>query len=231
MQTTTPPPSPDRFAWWMRQHALIMLIGVCSTFIEPSGLLLSAMAGASYLALSRITRSDNTHQVDAITARTLTIFRMMVAIGLISELPEPSHHISLIGALLGASTVELCLKWRRQPTSAIQRLLEQEADSLALIAILIELIHLGDAGKTLLLMGLLRPVMVAYAYWSPPAPDDMPRGTTDRILSLLTLFSLTAPMMPGIPTGTAPWIIGIAASAWLYPYARWLTTITRKSRR
>lgn len=231
MSTSTPPPSPDRFAWWMRQHALIMLIGVCSTFIEPSGLLLSAMAGASYLALSRISRSDKTHHGHAITRRTLTIFRIMVAIGLISELPEPSHHAPLISTLLIASAVELCLNWWRQPTSAIQRLLEQEADSLALIAILIELIHLGDAGKALLLMGLFRPLMVAYAYWSPPPPEDMARGTTDRILSLASLFILTASMMPGIPTGTAPWIIGIAASAWLYPYARWLTTITRNSRR
>ena len=51
---TLPDRPPERIYWWARQHALILLIGVTAAWLEHSGLLLAAMAGASFLAVFRI---------------------------------------------------------------------------------------------------------------------------------------------------------------------------------
>ena len=218
---------PNRIAWWTRQHAIIMIIGISSTFIEPSGLLLAAMAGASWLGLIRISRTIKTDQRTPLGFRVLTGLRALIALGLISELIEPALSVPLIGLLLALSLLESFSRGYWPARSRIQALSEQEADNLTLLSLLIALAHATSAGKMMLILGLIRPVFVLAAYWNPPTPAPMPQRNGDTTFTTLALWSLASLMIPTFPQALEYWILSAASIFWVIPYARWAISIKR----
>jgi hypothetical protein len=217
----------NRIAWWTRQHAIIMIIGIGSTLIEPSGLLLAAMAGASWLGLIRISRAIKTDQPTPLGFRALTGVRVLIALGLISELIEPALSLPLTGLLLALCLLESFSRSYWPTRSSTQTLREQEADNLTLLSLLIALAHLTSAGKITLILGLIRPVFALAAYWNPPPPAPMPQRNGDTTLITLALWSLASLMIPSFPHMLEYWVLSAATILWVTPYARWALSIKR----
>ncbi len=223
MDPAAPPQmTPDRIYWWARQHALILLIGVTAAWLERSGLLLAAMAGASLLAAFRIPDTAATNSPSSPWGRLLIFSRILIALGLIVE-PQVDAHLPLI-ALVVLTPFQLLEAWcnrNRSPRAVHPALFEQETDALWLVSLIFLVVPLTPLGKGIIWLALVRPLWVIVSHWTGPPPCQMPWGFGTRVMSGIFLLSLAAPLSSAMPQSLSQALLIAGGLGWAALHATW----------
>lgn len=227
----SPAPShlpPERIYWWARQHALILLIGVSAAWLERSGLLLAAMAGASFLAVFRMPSSTEAAQDINLWRKVLLFTRIIIALGVIAE-PQtnPKAIVTTLVILTIFQVIEAWLSRKRKDTSPRLALIEQETDALWLISLTFTLVPLTPLGHHIIWLALLRPLAVMTSHWSGAPSSAMPWSSSVRITSCVSLVALSAPLVDRIPIDFAQGLLALGAIGWMAPLAVWAAQATK----
>lgn len=228
---TTPNPPPERIYWWARQHALILMIGITAAWLERSGLLLAAMAGASLLAAFRIPRPTPTQGRKPFWGTLLSASRILIALGLIAE-PQTDAPITL-GALAFLTALQILQAWlnrdpRKHPIE--QQLIEQETDELWLTCLAFLIAPLTPLGNGIIWLAILRPLWVMASHWTGPPPCVMPWSFSWQLASGITLLALSAPLAPGIPASIAQGLMAVGGLGWTVLHAFWVILALKRKR-
>ena len=232
----SPAPShlpPERIYWWARQHALILLIGVSAAWLERSGLLLAAMAGASFLAVFRIPASTEAAQDINLWRKILLLTRIIIALGIIAE-PQtnPKAIVTALATLTSLQIIEAWLSRKRKNTPPHRALIEQETDAIWLISLTFTLAPLTPLGHHIIWLALLRPLAVMTSHWTGAPSTAMPWRFSVRFTSCLSLIALSAPLLDRIPKDFAHGLLALGAIGWIAPLAAWAAqAIEERSKR
>lgn len=220
--------APERIYWWARQHALILLIGVTAAWLERSGLLLAAMAGASFLAIFRMPQPTSPASPGRLWQKALLFGRIVIALGVIME---PQMDSSAIAATLATLTVfQLLEAWlSRQHISPHLALIEQETDAIWVISLCFLLVPLTPWGHGMIWLALLRPLAVMTSHWSGAPRCPMPWNFSARLLSGISLLALAAPLLAIIPRGIAQVVVVAGIVGWIALLAIWAVRALRVS--
>lgn len=232
MDPQTPPDRPpERIYWWARQHALILLIGVTAAWLEHSGLLLAAMAGASFLAVFRIPSTGGPDAPPAHWEKTLLFVRILMALGLIVE-PQTDTRITLelLTVLTIFQLVDAWLARKRKLQNAQQALIEQETDGLWLISLSFLLVPLTPLGNGIIWLALLRPLGVMTSHWTGAPSCPMPWGFAARSVSGLSLLALSATLLPDLPKAVSQGLLAGGGLGWIALHATWALRALKKSK-
>lgn len=223
MDSPTPSDFPQtRIYWWARQHALILLIGISAAWLERSGLLLAAMAGASFLAVFRLPSTGEPASQPGLWQRILLIGRIVIALGLIVE-PHMSAQAIVI-TLVVLTVLQLVDAWlsRKQNTKSPQlALIEQEADALWLTSLTFLLVPLTPLGNGIICLALLRPLGVMGSYWTGAPSCPMPWNFSARLISGVSLLLLSASLLDLVPQHFAQGLLALGAIGWIALLAVW----------
>lgn len=232
MDPVAPPNLPtDRISWWARQHALILLIGVTAAWLERSGLLLAAMAGASMLAAFRIPGTATADSPTSPTGRLLSLCRILIALGLIVE-PNVDVHITLT-ALAILTTLQLLEAWRhriRNPLAIQPALIEQETDALWLVSLTFLVAPLTPMGNGIIGLALVRPIWVMASHWTGPPACPMPWDFKTRAMSGIFVLGLSAPLLSALPQSLSHSLAIAGGMGWITLHAHWAFRVMNQKR-
>ncbi|MEY4685259.1 MAG: hypothetical protein RLZ25_1718 [Pseudomonadota bacterium] len=213
---------PDRIYWWARQHALILLIGVSAAWLEHSGLLLAAMAGASFLAVFRMPASNAPNSPPSPWRKALLFTRILIPLGLIAEPQTDTRIVLLVLAVLTAfQLIEAWIFRKQSPQNTQQALIEQETDALWIISLTFLLVPLTPLGNGILWLALLRPLGMIASHWNGPPASPMPWHFGARGVAGLSLLALSTPLLSNVPTGLSLGLLAAGGSAWTALHAAW----------
>lgn len=220
---------PERIYWWARQHALILLIGISAAWLERSGLLLAAMAGASLLAVFRMPQSATSASQPSLWRRTLLFGRIVIALGIIAEPQMDPRAIVITLAVM--TILELLEAWRsrkHKKTTPYLALIEQETDALWLISLTFLLAPLTPLGNGIIWLALLRPLGVMASHWTGAPTCPMPWSFSARLVSAVSLLALSAPLPDLFPPELAQGLLAAGATGWIALLGAWALRALKK---